>query len=325
MGMGRTPRNSKGDAAEPANPNAAYERITESVVAALTAGTVPWRQTWKKAEAPRNIDGYRYRGINILILRMRGFSSPYWLTFDQAHKRGGHVSKGEHGTEITFWKRIKVRDPEDPDGEMQLIPLLRTYRVWNVEQCEGVRMPRNPIVPADAPAADRSEAIAAAEAIIAGYVDPPSIAERGTAAFYIPARDAVQLPPRSTFESPDHFYTTTFHELAHSTGHAKRLNRKAVVETPRFGTYEYGREELVAEMTAAFLSGEAEILPQTIENSASYCQGWISMIRQDVRAVVVAAGAAQRAADHILGRVWEATAPSEPPAAVEEIPLEVVA
>lgn len=304
---------------EPVNPNAAYERITESVVAALTAGTAPWRQSWKRAEMPRNIDGYRYRGINIFILRMRGFNSPYWLTFDQAHKRGGHVSKGQKGTEIVFWKRITIKDPEDPEKTIT-IPLMRTYRVFNVEQCEDVRLPKNAIVPAEVPTPDQAEVIAAAEAIIAGYVDPPSIAERGTAAYYTPSLDSVVLPPRATFTSPDAFYSTTFHELAHSTGHAKRLARKSVVEGASFRTYEYGREELVAEMTAAFLSGECEILPQTLADSASYCQSWIRTIKEDVKAVVVAAGSAQRAADHILGRVWEASVPTEP-AAAEEAPL----
>lgn len=291
------------------NPNTVYEMVTERVVELLEQGTAPWRKPWNvKQHAPRNIDGYRYRGINVFLLLTSGYASPYWLTFKQAKARGGNVRKGERSTVIVFWKRLTVKDDEQSAAKgkdvFKVIPLLRYYRVFNLEQCEGVRLPKDAIT-VEPVAADPVEAIAAAEAVMAGYPDPPTVTESGSSAYYRPAADHVQVPPRETFSSADAFYATMFHELGHSTGHARRLARKGIMEIGQFGAYQYGREELIAEMTAAFLCGEAGILPATIENSAAYLRSWIETIKTDVRAVVVAAGAAQRAADHILGRAEE--------------------
>lgn len=282
-----------------------YEMVNERVIAMLEAGTVPWRKTWTAGTAPRNIEGREYRGINVFLLAMSGYTSPFWMTYKQAQARGGSVRKGEKSTLVVFWKITKIEEKNAKTGkvEKKTIPMLRYFRVFNLEQTEGVKLPKavadyQAAAEAGAPVAARVEA----ETIMSGYLgaeNAPTFRERGHQPVYYPGTDLVEVPARGTFESMDEFYGTVFHELGHSTGHASRLDRFKGDST--FGSHDYGREELVAEMTAAYLSAEAGI-ESTATNHAAYLQGWIANIRQDVRAVVVAAGAAQRAADLILQR-----------------------
>lgn len=275
-----------------------YEIVTEQVVKALESGNVPWRKPWHAAtDGPRNIVGRPYRGVNVLLLLATGHGSPYWLTFKQASERGGRIRKGEHGSIVVFWKTSQVRE-KDADGNtvVKTIPILRYYRVWNLEQVEGI----NPPITEDT-VPRPFDPIAEAESVIAGYPNPPTITHAGGQAFYRASNDSITLPPKESFDSAHEYYSTAFHELTHSTGHAKRCARKNWLSSP-FGSHDYGREELVAEMGAAFLCGETGILPKTLENSAAYLRSWIRTIKADSRAVVVAAGAAQKAADHILGR-----------------------
>lgn len=281
-----------------------YEIITERIVEMLKQGTVPWRKTWNAGNAPRNIDGYRYRGINVFLLHSLGYSSPFWMTFKQAQKRGGSVRKGEHGTVIVFWKIFRKAETDEVTGEREVktIPMLRYYRVFNLEQTENVKLPKA-VAEFNAQAEREVETRVEAEDILAGYENGPLVRETGDQPVYMPLVDRVEVPPRNTFESADEFYVALFHELGHSTGHPSRLNR---FQSGAFGSHEYGREELVAEMTAAFLAGEAGI-ETTMPSHAAYLDAWIHTISEDVRAVVVAAGAAQRAADLILGH----TAPHE--------------
>lgn len=289
-----------------ANKNELYEKITERIVASLEAGVAPWRIPWKPADLPRNVEGYSYRGVNVFMLMMTqtamGYGSPYWMSFRQAKARGGSVKKGEKGTMIVFWKMLHVRDEEsdDPKATKQ-IPLLRYSTVFNLDQTEGVKLPKK--VAADLEKigeANDNDPIEAAEAIVDGYANRPAIRRTPGVgqAFYLPSLDVITVPALSDYAEPDEFYSTLFHEIGHSTGHRDRLDRFAGDAT--FGSHAYGREELIAEMTAAFLCGTAGI-ESTQDNSAAYLGSWIKTIREDVRAVVVAAGAAQRAADLVLG------------------------
>lgn len=276
-----------------------YEIITEQVVKALESGDVPWRKPWHATEdGPRNIAGRPYRGVNVFLLLASGYTSPYWLTFKQAGERGGRIRKGEHGSIVVFWKTHQVKETGD-DGKpvTKTVPILRYYRVWNLDQVEGINPPRGED-DEDKPE-QHFDPIEAAEKVIANYGNAPEIRHGGNRAFYRPDADVITLPPRESFVTPDEYYSTAFHEMTHSTAHASRLNRKIGT---RFGSHDYGREELVAEMGSAFLCGETGILPATIENSAAYLRSWIRAIKEDTRAVVVAAGQAQRAADHILSR-----------------------
>lgn len=287
-----------------------YAMVTEQILAALDAGTVPWRKPWTGSATggPRNLmSGKPYRGINVFLLGFAPYASPYWVTFRQANELGGSIRKGEKGSLVVFWKQLKVTEKDEVTGKptTKTIPMLRYYRVWNLEQTEGVRIPKGRELAVEAPVRDEAERIAAADGIVARFTGDagPSVAHGGDQAYYSPGADHVQMPALAAFDGAAEYYSTLFHELTHSTGHASRLDRFAKgFNAHSFGSAEYGREELIAEMGAAFLCAEVDILPATIANSAAYIDGWRRTIKEDVRAVVVAAGAAQRAADLVLGR-----------------------
>ena len=276
----------------------AYQEITDRIIAALECGTVPWRTPWR-ARGHRNARSQRpYRGVNTLVLQTaaleRGWSDPRWLTYRQARAAGGHVRRGEHGTRVVLWKWIEKPDPDEPE-QVKRFPLIRLYSVFNVAQCEGVRLPR--------PQAEEcGDPLALAEEVVAGYEDGPAIHHDAESAYYVPERDEVHLPPRESFADAHGYYATLFHELAHSTGHPSRLAREGYRTAARFGSERYSREELVAEFAAAFLGGEAGIDPSRVEQSAAYIASWLRVLDDDRRLVVVAAGQGQRASDHILGR-----------------------
>lgn len=295
----KAPARRKSSAAKPD----VYQVVTDRIVAQLEAGTAPWRKPWNTAVGrPQNLDGRPYRGINIFLLGLSEYASPFWLTYKQAAERGGTVKKGEKGTLIVFWKQIVITEKDETTGKpvKKRIPILRYFYVFNLEQTEGVKVPKRVRDWEAAQESHEHEPLLSAEEVIAGYVanGGPEIRENGTEAYYRPATDVITVPPRSTFPNGDEFYSTLFHEIAHSTGHESRLNRK---QENGFGSHEYGREELIAEMTSAFLQAETGI-ESALDNSAAYLQSWIGTIKEDVRAVVVAAGAAQRATDLILGR-----------------------
>ena len=277
-----------------------YQTVTDRIVAMLDAGVVPWRSPilgGGTAGHPKNLaSGKPYRGINVFLLAFtaheRGYGSPNWLTFNQAREAGGCVRKGEKSSMVVFWKQHETTDRRT--GEPATIPVFRYYNVFHVRQCDGVSDPDAvAFTPTDFRPVDR------ADAIVAGFEGKPAIAVGGTRAFYRPATDTVTLPGSARFVTSEAYYSTLFHELAHSTGHPSRLHRD-MVATPRpFGSADYGKEELVAEMAAAFLCSAAGIQPATIDNQAAYLAGWLRQIKGDKKLVVSAAGAAQRAADWI--------------------------
>ena len=276
----------------------AYQEITDRIIAALERGTVPWRTPWR-ARGHRNARSQRpYRGVNTLVLQTaaleRGWSDPRWLTYRQARAAGGHVRRGEHGTRVVLWKWIEKPDPDEPE-QVKRFPLIRLYSVFNVAQCEGVKLPR--------PQAEECcDPLERAEAVVTGYRDGPAVHHDSESAYYVPERDEVHLPERESFADAHGYYATLFHELAHSTGHPSRLAREGYRTAARFGSERYSQEELVAEFAAAFLGSEAGIDPSRVEQSAAYIASWLRVLDDDRRLVVVAAGQGQRASDHILGR-----------------------
>lgn len=273
--------------------NAVYSQITDEIIALLEAGTVPWRRPWKTIP-PRNlISDAPYRGINILLLASRGFTDPYWLTYKQAQGLGGNVRKGEKGTRIIYYEFLKPKDAdEDEDG----FPMLRTYHVFNAEQCEGIDLP----VVMDDWNEDLKVRSERAEQIICAMPNPPKIVEGGSVACYQPPEDLVRIPKIRDFESSEAYYATMFHELAHSTGHINRLNRPGVTGAIRFGSCDYSREELVAELASAFCCAEVGIDNSILDNAASYIHGWLEALQGDPKAVVAASSQAQRATNYIL-------------------------
>jgi len=249
-----------------------------------------------------------YRGINLMLLSMNEFTDNRWVSYKQAQELGGHVKEGQKGTIITFWKMMKREEKDETDNTIKTkqIPLLRYYRVWNVQQCcngcetcDGIR-----VAPLTLTTPEDFDPIAEAEAIIANMPNPPKIQHIAQdRAYFTPFLDTVTLPPRISFDTPEEYYSTAFHELGHSTGHKSRLNRgESEGVHQKFGDEVYSKEELVAEMTAAFLSAEAGIIQNTIDNSSAYLQSWINVLKGDSKLLIRASSLASRASDYILDR-----------------------
>jgi antirestriction protein ArdC len=272
----------------------AYDVVTELIIKQLESGVAPWRKPWR-TEMPANLVSKReYRGINIFLLASQGYGSRYWLTYRQAQALGGNVKKGERGTKVVFWK-ISEFDKENAEtGEIENRKsiLLRYYTTFNLEQCEGIKSPeRAPVI----------NPLEQCESIVRSMPNPPGF-EQDSRAFYRPSSDMVGMPARSAFHSAEEYYSTFFHELTHSTGHPSRVGREGIMNHNPFGSEDYSKEELVAEMGAAMLSGVAGIESQTLDNSAAYLQAWINKLKSDSRLIVSAASQAQKAADYILSR-----------------------
>lgn len=285
-----------------------YQEVTDRMVAALEAGTVPWRKPWntrKLGHMQNLVTGHPYRGVNIWLLSLsameHGFTSPYWLSRKQIIALGGSWTGS--GTQITFWKRITITEPDESGKPVKkTIPLLKHFYVWNLDQTENVKLPKKVADAQGTEVTFEHTPIEEAEKVIAGYADNgPEIRFGGDRAFYSTLTDVITVPQREDYANGDEYYSTLFHEMGHSTGHADRLARKY---GEAFGDHDYGREELVAEMTSAYLQAETGI-ESAESNSAAYLAGWIKTIKEDVKAIVVAAGAAQRATDLILGREWQ--------------------
>ncbi len=279
-----------------------YQAVTDRILEMLDKGTVPWRHPIRGGAGgdwPKNLESRRpYRGVNVFLLAvtswMKGYGSAFWMTYRQAAASGGNVRKGEKSTMVVFWKQYDTRDKVT--GDPKRVPVLRYYNVFNAEQCEGIKPPDAPPEPA-AP----FEPIGEAERIVAGYAGGPVIEHAGAQAYYRPSADLVRLPEPGRFLSREFYYATAFHELVHSTGHSKRLDRGLDKDLQPFGSPDYSREELVAELGSAFLCAAAGISPPTIEQSAAYIAGWRKKLSDDRKLIVAAAGAGQRAADWIVG------------------------
>lgn len=307
-----------------------YEMVQERILSALDAGTIPWQKPWKGGDGPANLRSKKlYRGINVFLLGyaalLKGYGSRYWVTFKQAKelaekqnpeplemrqtKSGevpyhGGVRKGEKSTVVVFWKFIDKKEKgkvirDERTGKPVKIPLLRYYNVFNLDQCDGITDPDslNP--------GEEFEPIHNCEQVVDNMPKRPETSHGGDRACYYPTADTVHVPKPESFDSPEHYYCTLFHEYGHSTGHKSRLNRDGIEQFNGFGTHEYSKEELIAEMCAAMLCGVCGIEGKVIENSASYIDHWRKKISEDKRLVVTAAGAAQRAADFILDRKQE--------------------
>ena len=273
-----------------------YEMITTRITDLLQQGNIPWRKPWNaQSNMPKNlISNKPYRGINIFMLGCQSYSSPYWITYKQATYLKGHIRKGEKSTPLIFWKWLDIKDP-DSNNTNGKIPMLRYYSVFNLDQTEGITPPPEPEVTNNI-----FDPIAKAENIVANMPQLPEIKFGGNRAYYSPVLDYIQLPNQHTFNSPEEYYSTAFHELSHATGHVNRLGRKSILESSYFGSHEYSKEELVAEMGAAFLCGYSGIENSTIENSAAYISGWLKALRNDKTLLVHAAAQAQKASDYIL-------------------------
>ena len=284
----------------PAQRRDHYQELTDKIIAALEAGTAPWRRPWDKtacggATAPVNAaTGHRYRGINLFVLGMSplAFASndSRWCSYRQAAARGWQVRKGEKATPVYFYKPIEIEDKtSDGERETRRIPILRTFSVFHASQIDGI--PELAPAVATKAVAERIEDV---EIIVQESGVPVRIG--GDRAFYSPTFDMIQIPPDEAFHSPELRASTLFHELAHATGHVSRLNRDL---SGGFGSTSYAKEELRAEL-ASYAIGSMIGLPCNVPNHASYLQSWIEVLKQDRREIFHAAAEAQRIADYIL-------------------------
>ncbi|HEY4765855.1 MAG TPA: zincin-like metallopeptidase domain-containing protein [Candidatus Sulfotelmatobacter sp.] len=272
----------------------AYEIVTEFIIKQLESGVAPWRKPWGTGTPANLASKKEYRGINIFLLASQGYGSRYWVTYRQAQALGGAVRNGQHGSKVVFWKIREYRSENqksEETGNRKSI-LLRCYNVFNLEQCEGIKFP------------DRVRAIIPIEPcenIVRAMPNPPGFVQDARAC-YSPSTDTVGMPARSAFLAAEEYYSTLFHEITHSTGHPSRLGREGIMNHSPFGSEDYSKEELVAEMGAAMLCGTAGIESRTLGNSAAYLQTWINKLKSDARLIVCAASQAQKAADYILSK-----------------------
>jgi antirestriction protein ArdC len=282
-----------------------YQEVTDKIIAELEAGRVPWVQPWGGSgiNAPLGLPknaatGRKYSGINILILwgavAERGFTGQSWLTFRQALGLGGHVRKGEKGTTVVYADRFipdgERTRAEEAGEEPEAIPFLKRFTVFNTDQCAD--LPAETSVAAPPPPAENL-ILPQAEALIAATGADLRIG--GDRAFYVPSADYIQVPQPAAYFEPINWHRTVFHELGHWVGAASRLNRDL---SGGFGSPSYAREELVAEMTGAFVCAALEIVP-TVRH-ADYLGSWLEVLREDNRAIIRAASAASKAADYLL-------------------------
>lgn len=271
-----------------------YQIVTDKILASLEQGVAPWVKPWSDTSGgmPFNaISGKAYRGINsMLLFAPAGAIGNGWMTYKQAQDVGAQVRKGEKGSMIVFFKPWKVTDKNAPQGESaeRMIPILRYFTVFHTSQIDNLPVKFQPVAPVRLPEVER---IAAAEKIMA----QATVNHGGDRAYYRPATDAIQLPEMAQFADVESYYGTALHELTHWTGHKSRLDREY---GKRFGDTAYAREELVAEMGAAFLCAAAGIEGKL--QHVEYLANWIKVLKQDKRAILVAAGAAQKAADFCL-------------------------
>lgn len=274
-----------------------YEEVTNKIIAALEAGTPPWRKPWTgergNAAFPLRSNGESYRGINVIMLWLtadeRGYTSPFWFTYRQAQELGGQVRKGEKSARVVKYGTF---EKEGDNGEERKIGYLKSYSVFNADQIadlpeEYYRKPE--------PARDiGTEADPELEAFFdATGLD--RISSNVPQAYYNTANDQIHMPPIETFHDPMRYYFTLAHEAAHATGHEKRLDRFKRGD----GKSGYALEELVAEISSCMTAASIGLKPE-IEQSAAYVKAWLAALQDDKKFIFKAASEAQKATDWLL-------------------------
>ncbi len=285
-----------------------YQEVTNKMITLLEKGVAPWRCTWNKYGLARNYaTGHIYTGINAFLMNLTPHPIPYFLSFRQAKAKGGNIKKGAKSEMVFFYKPlfkdknfIKADEAVNLKGrgeEVKVIPMLRYFNVFNVQDVEGIKIEIPEVT------LKEHERIEQCEAIIKGMPNPPSLVfEDANRAYYAPITDKLNMPDIGQFETAEEYYSTFFHEATHATGHPSRLNREGITALNPFGSPGYSKEELTAEMGAAFLCARAGInYDEITENSAAYLQGWLNVLKADKKMIFKAAAEAQKAVDYILG------------------------
>ena len=274
-----------------------YEMVTDRIIAELEKGNIPWKRPWTgvRSGAYNRITKKPYSIINQILLKYSG----EYATFKQWSELGGHIKKGEKSEIVVFWKIYQKEEINEETGEKEVrkIPVLKYYNVFHISQVEGVK-------PLEVPFKE-VEPIEEADKIITMYVNREHLDFKelpSNKAFYSPSRDRVVVPMKEQYENINEYYSTTFHELTHSTGHKSRLDRLETGAIASFGSETYSKEELVAEIGSASLMNMLGIeTPQTFKNSTAYIQGWLKALKNDNKFIVSASSKAEKAVNYILG------------------------
>ena len=268
-----------------------YQIITDRLIDEMEQGQIPWQKPWLAAgSAISHTTGKAYSILNQLLLGKAG----EYLTFKQVQAEGGYVRKGEKSRMVVFWKFIEKEDEET--GEVKQVPYLKYYNVFHIDQCEGIKAKHIQDMP------NKAKADVTAESIITGYTTREGITlehVKGDRAYYNPLDDRIVLPQMNQFTDTAEYYSTAYHEMVHSTGHAKRLAR--LDATAFFGSESYSKEELVAEIGSAFLLHRTGLENAgSFRNNTAYIQNWLTALKNDKRFIVSAAGKADKAVEYIL-------------------------
>ena len=272
-----------------------YAEVTSRIIAEMEKGVIPWKKPWiASGKCVSHATGKPYSLLNQMLLGKPG----EYVTFNQCQQAGGRIKKGAKSQMVVFWKWIEQEDEET--GEKKEVPFLRYFNVFHIDQCEGLTakyIQPLPALPEDLPETK------IAEDVIYEYLSREGVKlahEQGDRAFYRPSTDEVVLPIRKQFISTAEYFSTAFHELVHSTGHKTRLDR--LEKTAFFGTEAYSKEELIAEIGAAALVNHSGLeTAHTLKNNAAYIQNWLTVLKNDKRFIVSAAGKAEKAVHLILG------------------------
>jgi len=271
-----------------------YGIVNDRIIEHLENGVIPWQQPWTEAGLPKNlVTGKNYRGINVWLLNTLNYSQNSFLTFKQVKDLDGSVKKGEKAQVVVFWKWVEKENKET--GEKEKAPILRYYKVFNIDQCAGIPKEKLPPV-----VEKNNKPLETCEKIVNEMPKCPDIRHKEHSAFYNKSEDFVNVPRMEAFKDSESYYSTLFHELVHSTGHNERLNRKELITNKAFGSEDYAREELTAEMGASYLKSYAGIPIKKLENNAAYIQSWLKRLKEDKRFIVHASAQAQKATDYIL-------------------------
>lgn len=262
-----------------------YTIVTNRIIEKLEAGVVPWKQPWIHGLAVNWMTQRPYQGINCFLLNPGEYA-----TFKQISEAGGKVKKGEKSKIIVYWNWI---EKENDDGETVSIPILRYYNVFEINtQVEGLESKRKKVI--------HHDPIEEAENLIKNIKNHPRYTFNSGKAYYQPLDDTVNVPPIHDFEIVEEYYSTLFHELIHATGHETRLNREGINSLAAFGSEVYSKEELIAELGSAMLCAIVGIDNSTIDNSASYINGWLQALKGDKRLIILAAAQAQKAVNYLI-------------------------
>ena len=292
-----------------AKQNDIYAQITGAIIKELENGTVPWQKPWQNGTFMGCISHTSGKPYSMLNQWLLGNRAGEWLTYKQIQKEGGKVKAGEKSSLVVFWSFtdvVKKETETDENGNeievckvVKRYPILKGYNVFHVEQCEGIKPRFN-----NEALTYEHTTVEMAEQIVAEYVEREALRleiKDTNRACYSPFFDKVELPMRKQFKEGAEYYSTLFHELTHSTGHARRLNRPEIVNINFFGSEDYSKEELVAEMGAAFLCQAVKIeCEKAFKNSAAYIAGWLRALKNDKKLVVMAAAKAEKAAEYIM-------------------------